>query len=399
MRNLSMMLLVAAMAVILPRNFVQAQTFTTLYTFTGSTEGGEPAGGLISDSQDDLYGTTEGTPQTPFGTVFEMSPLGGNWTLNTLYTFQDYGDGSYPVANLVFDTLGNLYGTTAQGGKGYGTVFELSPNGSGGWHKSEIYQFQGGTDGANPISSLVIDGAGNLYGTTLLGGLGLGTVFELTPVAGGWTETVLHRFGIFTGPEGGLVFDAKGNLYGTADGGGPSGCGAVFEMTRAPSGWNFMTLHAFKCGSDGASPAQATLVFDSLGRIYGTTASGGAFKDGVVYVLTRRSSGGWANRVIHNFKGADGSTPYVGVTLDTAGNVYGTTQGGGNLNCVGGCGVAYKLTATSSTSWTNSILHNFTGADGEYPSPLLLDGVGDLFGTTVEGGAGNVGTVFEITPN
>jgi uncharacterized repeat protein (TIGR03803 family) len=260
---------------------------------------------------------------------------------------------------------------------------------------------------------VVIDGAGNLYGTTEFGGGvgcniggGCGTVFELMPVAGGWTETVLRRFGTslvdsrgFTTPQGGVVLDAKGNLYGTASFGGPSGCGGTFELTPGTGGWNLMVLHAFKCGSDGANP-EGTLAFDGMGRIYGTTVNGGAFKDGAVYVLTPRSGTGWKSQVIHNFKGADGWAPFVGVTLDAAGNVYGTTQnGGGSQNCTDGCGVAYKLSATSSSSWTHSMLHVFTLADGRAPSLLVLDGAGNLFGTTVLGGADSLGTVFEIEPN
>jgi uncharacterized repeat protein (TIGR03803 family) len=391
MRNLLMMLLVAAMAVILPRNFVQAQTFTTLYTFPGGAEAGLPSGGLILDGQGNLYGTTRET-QLNLGTVFQVSPALG--TLNTIYTFLGNGDGSDPYANLSFDGPGNLYGTTTDFDSAYfGTVFELSPNGSGGWQKTTILQFDG-LDGLHPTSGLVIDRTGNVYGTTPNGGSGnFGLVFELSPGASGWTETVLHHFGGVFRPQGGLVFDPQGNLYGTANGGGPSGCGGVFELTPSSGNWNMKVLHAFRCGSDGANP-EGTLAFDNMGRIFGTTNQGGAFKQGEVYMLTPRAGKGWQNRVIHSFNGADGAFPTAGVTLDAAGNIYGATLNGGVM----GFGVVYKLTATSSTSWTHSILHAFTGPDGEYPSPLLLDGVGDLFGTTTEGGAGNVGTVFEITP-
>ena len=393
MRNLFMMLLVAAVAVILSRNFVQAQTFTTLYTFTGGADGGLPFGGLIFDSEGNLYGTTAVSQLSSGGTAFEFSPASG--ALNTLYTFQANGDGYGPYAKVVFDSAGNLYGTTDfGGGAGYGTVFELSPNGSGGWQKTTIHEFEGGTDGLHPTSGLVIDAAGNLYGTTPNGGPGnFGIVFELSPGASGWTETILHHFGGVFRPQGGLVFDPQGNLYGTANGGGPSGCGGVFELTPSSGNWNVQVLHAFRCGSDGANP-EGTLALDNMGRIFGTTNQGGAFKQGEVYMLTPRAGKGWQIRVIHSFNGADGALPSVGVTLDAAGNVYGTTQYGGAQNV----GVVYKLTATSSSTWTHSILHNLTGPDGEYPSPLLLDGLGNLFGTTTEGGASNLGTVFEITP-
>jgi uncharacterized repeat protein (TIGR03803 family) len=198
-RKTSIMLVASALFLIFPSIRVHAQTFTTLYTFTGGADGGSPTGGLIFDSQGNLYGTTQGNAAS-FGTVFELSPAsGGGWTLSNLYTFQGGADGVSPTGSLVFDTAGNLYGTTGAGGKdtcdfGCGTVFELSPNVSGGWEKTEIYQFQG-KDGANPFAGVVIDGAGNLYGTTEFGGGvgcniggGCGTVFELMPVAGGWTE-------------------------------------------------------------------------------------------------------------------------------------------------------------------------------------------------------------------
>lgn len=257
---------------------------------------------------------------------------------------------------------------------------------------------------------MLIDGSGNLYGTTSFGGgncsgfgeFGCGTIFELSPVAGGWMETILHRFGVgncpacLTTPQGGLVADANGVLYGTASFRGPGGCGGVFKLTPATNA--FRRLHTFSCGDDGGYP-YSTLTFDHSGRLYGTTLNGGTSNDGVVFVLRPTSSGGWVNRVIHNFNGADGWAPFTGVTLDAAGNGYGTTgNGGGSQNCTIGCGVAYKLTKTSSTSWTYSMLHTFTGPDGKYPNALVLDGAGNLFGTTNQGGADSLGTVFEIAP-
>jgi uncharacterized repeat protein (TIGR03803 family) len=409
-RKTSIMLVASALFVIFPSVRVHAQTFATLYTFTGGADGRYPGSGLIFDSQGNLYGVTYGTygGTTNFGTVFEMSPISGDgWTLDTIYTFQGGADGANPQGNLVFDRAGNLYGTTVFGGgcgvnnpNGCGTVFELSPIGSGGWQKTTIYRFEGGMDAAGPSSGLAIDEAGNLYGATAEGGLRYGTVFELSPTAGGWSETVLHLFVKLFAPQGGLVLDAKGNLYGTASNGGPTGCGGVFELTPASGSWNLKVLHAFGCGSDGDYPS-GTLASDSLGRIYGVTARGGAFKDGTVYLLTPRAGSGWASRVIHSFNGADGLAPFAGVTVDEADNIYGTTQvGGSSQNCTNGCGVAYKLTATSSGSWNHSILHIFTAVDGDSPSSaLILDNVGNLFGTTSAGGIGNFGTVFEITPN
>jgi len=393
-----------------------ALTFETIYTFTGGTDGGSPVAGLIPDDHGNLFGVTQGT-QTNSGTVFELSPMsGGGWTVKTLYTFQGGTDGDGPVGTLVFDKHGNLFGTTVFGGVGTstvcinrcGTVFELSPNGSGAWNKTEVYQFQGGSDGASPTAGMVMDGSGNLFGTTSFGGgscditfLGCGTAFELSPGDGGWTESILHHFGqgncptCLKTPEGALVFDAQGDLYGTTFVGGSSNCGGVFKLTPVTGGgWKTRVQHTFTCGNDGAYP-NSTLVFDGVGRLYGTTQAGGKFNNGVVYWLP---VGGGSGAKIHDFNGADGSAPST-VTLDSAGNIYGTTgNGGGSANCTDGCGVAYKLTIRSSNSWTYSMLHSFTGPDGQFPNALFLNSAGDLLGTTSQGGADSFGTVFEIKP-
>jgi uncharacterized repeat protein (TIGR03803 family) len=322
------------------------------------------------------------------------------------------------VGNLAFDKQGNLYGTTVFGGTGTalfcskecGTVFELSPDGNGGWQKKEVYQFQGGLDGATPISGVVIDAEGNLFGSTEFGGgscntfgqQGCGTIFEISPSAGAWQETILHHFArgncptCLTTPQGGLVFDGQGNLYGTLSFGGAKSGGGIFKMSPSNGSWTIRVIHNFSGGNDGASP-YGTLTFDSQGRLFGTTLSGGLFNDGSVFVLTLQSSGYWLNRVIHSFNGSNGWAPFTGVVLDAAGNIYGTTgNGGGSSNCVDGCGIAYELKATSSTSWNLSALHRFDGPTGKYPNVLFLDGSGNLFGTTNEGGADTFGNVFEI---
>ena len=201
------------------------------------------------------------------GTVFEMTPKeGGGWTEKVLHNFGNGTDGAYPEAGLIFDAAGNLYGTTAYGGPhGYGTVFEMTPNGSGGWTEKVLHYFGNGSDGLSPYSGLIFDAVGNLYGMTMGGGSSdNGTVFELTPSEGGnWTEKVLHNFGGYNGPNGcfpssGLIFDAAGNLYGTTTQGGDHGVGIVFEMTpKVGGGWTEKTLHNFGTAWTGNTPGTA----------------------------------------------------------------------------------------------------------------------------------------------
>jgi uncharacterized repeat protein (TIGR03803 family) len=331
-----------------------------------------------------------------------------------------------PDAALVFDSAGNLYGTTAFGGRsgcfaGCGTVFELSPTSGGGWSYRAIYSFHGGSDGDDPIGTLVFDTAGNLYGTTQAGGSnacsgGCGTVFELTPATGGgWTESVLYRFDGTDGqqPYAGVTLDTAGNIYGTTFVGGsgacPGGCGIAFQLTFSSGVWNETVLYAFNGGSDGANP-ETPLTFDALGNLYGTTVSGGTGSCGgapcgVVFELTPSSGGGWTQSVLHSFKGGkkDGGGPIGGLIFDLAGNLYGTTNNGGSRKCgADGCGTVFELTSSAGV-WTETILHKFQGGtDGSTPYnvALVIDSAGALYGTTLLGGrsACNCGTVFKLTP-
>src|ERR1019366_9536867 len=237
----------AVLAIIAATLFVTstwAQTHEqVLHSFGNGTDGANPQAGLIVDAAGNLYGTTVGGGTYGYGTVFELTPNGsGGWTEKVLYSFcsQAYcPDGSEPYAGLIFDAVGNLYGTTLDGGTNWfgGTVFELTPAGGGSWTETVLHSFnKNGTDGANPYAGLIFDAVGNLYGTTEEGGTyGYGTVFELTPAAGGvWTEKVLHNFnnnGTDGGtPYAGLIFDAARNLYGTTAGGGTYYSGTVFRV-------------------------------------------------------------------------------------------------------------------------------------------------------------------------
>jgi uncharacterized repeat protein (TIGR03803 family) len=386
-------------------------TEKVLHNFgTGDNNGQSPYAGLIFDGSGNLYGTTVMGGSENGGTVFQMSPNGsGGWTTKVLYSFGISGtDGQQPYAGLIFDGAGNLYGTTSAGGsEGYGTVFELSPNGSGGWTEVTLHNFGiADTDGIYPYAGLIFDGSGNLYGTTSKGGSKAhGAVFELTPNgSGGWTERVLHNFGIGDNdgqrPFAGLLFDGAGNLYGTTSLGGSEGEGAVFEMTpNGSGGWTERVLHNFGLSDNDGRYSYASLIFDGAGNLYGTTVGGGSEGDGAVFEMTPNGSGGWTERVLHNFglSGSDGTGPYAGLIFDGAGNLYGTTEAGGSK----GAGTAFEMTPNGSGGWTERVLHNFglSDTDGQLlHAGLIFDGAGNLYGTTSLGGSQNDGTVFEVIP-
>jgi uncharacterized repeat protein (TIGR03803 family) len=403
-----------------------AQTESVLRSFNSIGIGGYyPYGSLISDSSGNLYGTTSwgGTGQCTddtgsaigCGTVFELTPaVGGSWTEKVLYSFPGTGqNGDEPEASLIFDASGNLYGTTYYGGLyGDGVVFELSPRAGGEWTETVLHSFgQNGTDGALPCAGLVFDAAGNLYGTTNGGGAYYywGTVFELTPHAGGeWTETILHSFND-AGTDGwyplaGLVIDSAGNLYGTTYNGGVNYYeGTVFELTPTAGGeWTETVIHSFdNNGTDGNNPF-ASLTLDSAGNLYGTTIFGGAENNsgaGTVFELTPGTGGNWTETILRSFNGSTigGRFPRAGVILDASGNLYGTTTEGGTA----GFGTVFELTPKAGGGFTEKLLHSFgaNARDGKDSlGGLLMDSSGNLYGTTYEGGAYTYGAVFKIKP-
>ncbi len=348
--------------------------------------------------------------------IFVLAP--GVWAASkykTLHKFTGGSDGGFADAGLIFDTDGNLYGTTNSGGAyAYGTVFKLTPNQNGSWTENVLYSFTGGTDGNYPMAGLIFDRAGNLYGTTGLGGnlsycygRGCGAVFKLTPnLDGSWTESVLHSFTTNDGqaPEAGLIFDSAGNLYGTTYFGGAYGYGVAFELSpNADGSWKESVLHSFTGSKDGSEP-QAGLTFDQAGNLYGTTWEGGAYGYGVVFELTPNPDGSWKEKVLHRFTGGkDGSYPYGGLIFDEAGNLYSTTFWGGNLNCGPsyGCGTIFKLSPNPDGSWKEKVLHQFSnGKDGGYPyTGVIFDGAGNLYGTSVSGGTYGKGVVFKLAPD
>jgi uncharacterized repeat protein (TIGR03803 family) len=288
------------------------------------------------------------------GVVFELTPASGGWSETVLYSFTGGADGRQPYARLLFDTPGSLYGTTLQGGNintvcssGCGTVFELTPT-STGWTESVLYAFAGGADGPSPYDGLVFDPAGKLYGSTNAGGAyGAGTIFRLTRAAGGsWKEIVLHHFGEGhrgKNPYGALLVDAAGNLYGTAYQGGGHGYGVVFELQNTKSGWQQRVLHAF--GNAPSANPVAALVMDPAGTLYGTTMQGASRHScgggcGTLFKLAPTSAGNWSYNVVHLFgQGADGFHPTGDLILDPAGNLFGTTQAGGAQ----GAGMVFEI--------------------------------------------------------
>jgi len=334
-----------------------AQTESVLRSFNSIGIGGYyPYGSLISDSSGNLYGTTSwgGTGQCTddtgsaigCGTVFELTPaVGGSWTEKVLYSFPGTGqNGDEPEASLIFDASGNLYGTTYYGGLyGDGVVFELSPNAGGEWTETILHSFiDAGTDGWYPLAGLVIDSAGNLYGTTYNGGVNYyeGTVFELTPTAGGeWTETVIHSFDNNgtdgNNPFASLTLDSAGNLYGTTIFGGAennSGAGTVFELTPGTGGnWTETILRSFNGSTIGGRFPRAGVILDASGNLYGTTTEGGTAGFGTVFELTPKAGGGFTEKLLHSFgaNARDGKDSLGGLLMDSSGNLYGTTYEGG----------------------------------------------------------------------
>jgi len=433
------LIIAIAISTFAPRAAAQA-TYKTLYSFAGGkTDGANPQAGLIFDGAGNLYGTTYNggphyscvntvsRPSSPLvnkqgcGTVFKLTPNpDGSWTESVLHIFKSDKNGAEPSASLIFDAAGNLYGTTSGGGDygpyecaplGCGVVFQFTPNLDGTWKEKVLHTFTDGKDGGTGdgfealLAPLIFDQAGNLYGTTPSGGTTgcwvyqtCGVVFELTPQANGrWKEKVLHTFHGKDGgmPYAGLIFDGAGNLYSTTSLGG-LGYGVVFELIPNPNGsWKEKVLRRF--GEYTGGTPLAGLIFDQVENLYGTTSSG-PYGVANAFELTPKADGGWKEKVLHQFTSGPYG-PYAGLIFDAAGNLYGTTSGGGAY----GAGMVFKLTPNADGSWTESSLHDFCSlaacADGAGPvAGLIFDSAGNLYGTASSGGATGHGVVFELTP-
>ena len=325
--------------------------FQPLYSFLGGSDGAKPTARVIFGPDGALYGTTSqgggsGCGGKGCGTVFILRPpphpapsVFGNWTITILYRFQGGNDGANPgYGDLIFDSSGNLYGTTVNGGtSGAGTIFRLAPSG-GGWTESVLYSFTGGSNGGNPYSGVVLDKSGSLYGTTVNGGAADGgVVYKLVPSEGSWTESVLYSFtgGADGGlPYGGVIFDGLGNLYGGTSAYGTGGGGTVYMLSPSESGWTPTVLFGFANPGSGTTVGPwSSLIMDPAGRLYGTTSRDGNDGYGSVFRLTPSSAGVWSYISLHDFAGGgDGQQPFGSVILDAKGNIYGTTFAGGGNN-------------------------------------------------------------------
>jgi len=381
-----------------------------VHRFTSVPDGSQTFAYLIPDNAGNLYGTTSQGGTANAGTVFELTPDGEDgWAETVLYSFQTSSDGNFPYGAVVFDGAGNLYGTTMYGGStGYGTVYELTPAAGGGWTETVIHNFGDTGDGQYPQGALAIDAAGNLYGTTFAGGAHMkcdssgdscGTVFEISPSGSGWTESVLYSFGAHGDghfPISAVTLDSSGNLYGTTMAGGRNKLGTVWQLSPSSRGWQETILHHFSNKGDGASP-ESDITLDDKGNLYGTTQS-------TVFQLAQRDET-WELHTLHTFRGhSDGLIPSRRVVVGAFGNVYGSTEGGGSADCGGsGCGVIFRLSPESGHVWIENILRRLDGgADGvnAYPG-LTMTPTGNLLGTTLYGGdntscSEGCGIVYEL---
>ena len=326
-------------------------TLSPQYEFTAGSDGAMPYGGVVIGPNGALYGTAVEGGENNFGTVFELRPSPAvckarlcYWDENVLHNFTGAQDGEYPqFDNLAFDAAGDIYGTTERGGiYGYGITFELTPS-RGGYTQSILHNFGSGTDGYQPEAGVVLDTAGNVYGTTSSGGTGrVGTVYQLMPSNGGSLENVLVNFNGTngSGPIGNLIIDASGNLYSATSCGGHNGDGVVFKLAPSDGGFTYTAFYTFSsmCSSYGG------VAMDAAGNLFGVCAYGGVHQEGWIFELTNCSRG--CTMVdLHDFSGSDGYLPWGAPVLDANGNLYGTTLNGGTFaeNCDEGCGVVWEI--------------------------------------------------------
>jgi uncharacterized repeat protein (TIGR03803 family) len=385
--------------------YIYSQTFAVIHNFGATGDGNGPASSLVLDSGGSLYGVTQVGGSNGDGTVFQLQPNVGGWSENILHSFTGT-DGCSPRAPVTFDQHGNILATTSSCPALYGggSVVELIPNG-GTWSGIVRHLFAGSAvSPLHPLGGIAIDATGHLYGTTQQGGpYSSGGVVYTLGAGGSAVTQVIHAFGNGNDghfPQGNLVMDSHGNLYGTtAHGGGSRNAGTVYELSPDGSGgWTENILHAFQWStSDGGFP-QDGLIIDGSGNLYGTTDAGGTAGWGTVFKLSPNGDGTWTQTILYSFQGgSDGAIPYAGVTMDPAGNLYGTTFDGGLEQQTG---TVYKLTPQPGGQWVETVLHRFSDfSEGWNPaSRVVLDQAGKLYGTTGIGGAYGGGVAWQITP-
>ena len=406
--SVALVLLVLIATTFVAAPAAQAQTGTVLHNFTDGADGGGPTAGITFDQQRRIYGTATTGGSHGQGVVYRLVHEGDGWVFSPIYSFgsQEH-DGSNPEARVLFGPNGLLYGTTYQGGaEGYGTVFSLQPPATAcksflcPWVETVLYSFTGGADGAYPeFGDLAFDQAGNIYGTTGNGGsgtgcesYGCGVVFKLTRSGSSWTESVLWNF---TGgndgaaPLSGVIFDSAGNLYGTTSFGG-NFAGTVYELSPTQSGWTETTLYSFTSNDYGNGAGG--LIMDAQGDLFGIT---GDLQSGAAYEL-KPQNGSWSFSLLQSFTGLLFTGPLAAPTFDSRGNLYGPVPNGGSEEE----GEIFKLTHAGD-QWIYSQFYQFTGTGdlGVYPiGAVTFDANGNMYGTSDEGGTGQLGTVWEITP-
>lgn len=408
--GLPSLLLAAALLVSMPLSSARASSsFKVLHTFAGGNDARSPTGVLTFDNAGNLYGTSLYGGSTTAcggygcGAVFRLTPKNGRWADSVLYDFADviYAGPSGP---LVLDSAGNIYGSNTAWGYDNGQYFGGNLfqvlNEDGSYSGSTLHTFVGGSDdGAQPNPGLVRDSAGNLYGSTQAGGNlnNNGVVFEFSPNGDGtWTETLIYEFGSGKSscPVGTMAIDKEGNLYGTTACGGAYGAGSVYKLSQASGVWTIESLYDFTPDVLGYSPAPGGLVLDAAGNLYVNTQYDGSYGVGMLFKLSP-TVGYWKFSLIHSFTGStDGGYPAGGLAIDSSGSIYGTTLAGGLFQY----GTVYKFAHGTKAGWNQTVLHNFVGTtDGYNPQGVILDSSGNVYGVAAQGGAKLDGVAYEIT--
>ena len=378
----------------------ESQTYGVIHNFAG-TDGSDPFAGPTLDQYGHIYGTTNSGGTYGSGIAYKLALRNGNWMLTPLFSFAGGPSGAGPgFGALVIGSDNKLYGT-AEGGGVSGIAYNLGPQPAVcpsvfcPWREIVLHIFGRDQDGAQPLGGLAFDSAGNLYGTTSEGGTSNnGAVVQITGSGQNWSESVIYSFAGGTdaaNPVAGPTVDASGNIYGTSPFGGANGNGAVYKLTRSGSGWTESVIYSFQGGNDGQSPTGGVIV-DAAGNVYGGTFFGGANGGGTVYKLSP-SGGGYTLTTLYSFSGFGG--PYNKLAFGPNGVLYGAT----NADGANSKGSVFKLTP-SGGNWTFTNLYDFTGGnDGGTPyGGVAVDSSGNVFGTASIGGTNNDGTVWEITP-